>query len=209
MGITVGGLAGLLQGAFVLMRQNYLGHHLFNTAAWTMAVRIDRLLLFFIAGAYAVQAISAAGGSRNRSLRGVGHAVVIGGLAVIYAVMTGLTVRLSERFAATGGFEIVPAFLSEGKWQIVGAAACVALGVTVLKRIRRSRQTPDTAGDSERPPFRSSAFRIGRLAPAVLAAVALFNVVAGILHARTAISIRGKPNVIFIMVDTLRADHLG
>ena len=84
-------------------------------------------------------------------------------------------------------------------------------------RLRRARRSAAARPLLPLRPLRRLAMAVAvllqRLAMAVVALLVLLGVGlhgwAGLLHLQTRQALRGKPNIIFIMVDTLRADHLG
>jgi arylsulfatase A-like enzyme len=105
----------------------------------------------------------------------------------------------------------VKTILLDGILQVIGCIICVALGVFVIRRMRRRQPVVKDEGSIEPPSYPSANATRGSLtiAAIVLGLFLCLNVAPFLFKAKCASDSRRRPNVIYIMVDTLRADHLG
>jgi arylsulfatase A-like enzyme len=108
--------------------------------------------------------------------------------------------------------------ISQGLPQIIAAICCMVFGLLLMRWMRRRRgieAEPERIGATGIQRGGSHlriAMALERSVPCcaiVVAAVLGLNVVSAVLKGQNASYARQAPNVIYIMVDTLRADHLG
>jgi len=226
-GIAAAVLAGLcetfpLTAISVFEENNYLGYHLFATAVQSLALTIDRWLPEMIGLALLLAAALQAGARGRGKVRPflrVGLPMLALGAVAIYHFhhypshwyMVTTTVKAAATFCwhfllTPLGLLLPLALLAWIEWRIL--------------RARRRTTGPDTAeGKREQAAARrASALRrsLRLLRFPSYAALGLLLVLFIALHAawglyrwRAQGALRGKPNIIFIMVDTLRVDHVG
>jgi arylsulfatase A-like enzyme len=124
-----------------------------------------------------------------------------------------VTLTAMKSMVASGGI------LSADGLRLFGAVFVIAAGLIALKLRKRQSQP---VRESAAPPADSGVwsgltialteYLVRRWRPAGTAILALFllvNAAFGVSYVRNAIFAQSSPNIIYIMVDTLRADHLG
>jgi arylsulfatase A-like enzyme len=139
--------------------------------------------------------------------------------ACVYLLVTGVdwVVLFRATFQGVDAASLKDAVL-QGIPQIIVCMSCIALGVLLIRRMRR-RQRAQTNGKTSRSFNSDIRIAVSRITSALERCTALYavvltvflalNLTSGIFRVKTAYEIRNAPNIIYIVVDTLRADHVG
>jgi arylsulfatase len=212
---------GIPRAAVEWGNHHYLRFHLYYNALLALIESIDRLLPLTVG--FMLCLLLRRQGSRFQRGKGVIMRIVLplatAGLMIAYAWLVyqhDLRTLLDNTFAflrnsippvlqRTGDLLLTPS----GIFTVIAVIALVLLGLSTRKS-RSKAHSPSPAVQRGRPAIRPAAVRLatGCLVLCAAAFVTL-HLTAGVFWARNAITLREKPNIIFIMVDTLRADHLG
>ncbi|HEY3297938.1 MAG TPA: sulfatase-like hydrolase/transferase, partial [Armatimonadota bacterium] len=112
----------------------------------------------------------------------------------------------------------VRSFFAAGFSQILAACAVIVLGIVLIVRMRRKItgeirpeevtekvSTPDITTPGTVMSFKG----VGPLTAIIVLLFVVVNMLPPALYVKNGLDLRTEPNIVFIMVDTLRADHLG
>lgn len=212
LSLSVGLAAGVLACRQELTEYQYLRFHLYRTALRLLVPAMDRyaltagglLLAMLVAGWLGRRVKGKVGGSLQVALP-----LTMLGAAAGYALHRyplyaySLKVFMKAILPAAGELISGP----------IGLGIVLALLVVGLLSLRVKRHPKDA--NAKRPVRGLRA--VGRIVPRVVAGLLCLpalaflglNLGAGILGLQAKAALRDRPNVIFIMVDTLRADHVG
>jgi len=217
-GAVIGGTCEALLPASTseFLQQQYFHYQLYATGFQALAGFIDRWLPYTLTAALLLAMACRTGGLKRRWQRRLlqtGLLLAAAGLAAYYLYRTG-------RWPAL--LRAIPPAAAQLKSLLLGPAGLVILlfiMVWVLWRLRRPRVLPagTARGERQEPAthrprgmLRMAAIRGAQGLIMLLAAVAIVvNCAAWVLPSSARRSVQTKPNIIFIMLDTLRADHLG
>jgi arylsulfatase len=222
-GVGIAVVAGLYEAMpptslSVFEENNYLGYRLYATATRELALTIDRWLPLAIGLAVLVAALPRIG-RRGRGKVRFALRFVLPPLALVAAAgfhflwypTHWLLAKSVAKAAAASGWHVL--------MSPIGLLLPLALLVWIEWRILRARRpakSPMKAG-RDRPATRSTPAAL-RWLPGIAAStiLGLLLVLFAVLHAAWGFyrwqahrALRDRPNIIFIMVDTLRADHVG
>ena len=235
LGVIFGIVGGWIHCSEDIQAHDYLRYHLFNTTSKLLATEMDRRVLILSSVFYVIWLISliaktrlgltlvsafirfakVISGSRMKSSMQAIYRLLMGCvIAVVALLWLGLLAWIKQFDSVF--FQIA---FAQSKWQIIVAGIIIILGALYLigSRIRATR----VVGINWRSPLSANdlAERVGRLLQIVerqnvlysSAALLLLLVNAAVVLFWTdsAISLPKKPNIIIIMADTLRADHVG
>lgn len=207
LSLSAGLAAGVLACRHEIAEFHYLRFGLYRTALRLLVPAMDRYALY---AAGLLLAMFAAGrlGRRAKGVPG-GVLQVALPLAVLGAAAGAVLHRypLYSYFIKSSITAILPA-----AWKFisgpVGLSIVLAFLVVALLRVRAGRR-PGLPVPGLRAAGRIAARVVtGLLCLSALAFLGL-NLAAGVVWWQTASALRERPNIIFIMVDTLRADHVG
>jgi len=203
---------GWRASAGIIKSCDYLGSHLYNTAAGVITASADMKAIYACGILYALWLAVYLDGRLKGWTRSIGRTVVILGVIGVAWKYKSVwaKINLAAQFKGLNwiNFAIAKDLIVEFRMQLVVLLICLVIGVYVLMRSSRRRKP------GEREPFISEGVKKGfgrlpgLLTPILVIFVAL-NVVAGGLRARAAYTVRSKPNIILIMMDTTRIDHIG
>lgn len=211
--MLVGGSFGLHYCYSALRHYEYLRYRLYNTTARLFAIEVDRHVLIFAVALYALWLIYIIGTAFKGRLRIVWQTVVL------VSVLSAVAVKLGVREWGGGfGSALREIAVGDMRYQVLAAVACAILGIAALISVRRTSHRKSGTDD---PSVIKSALamnlrriilgieRQSALWAGVLILFLAFNIVALAFSSGVAVSRHSKPNVIIIMIDTLRADHVG
>jgi arylsulfatase len=225
VGIGIAVAAGLCEAMppariSIFEENNYLGYRLYATAARLLAQTVDRWLPETIGLALLAAALPQIGrlgrGKVRFALRFVVPSLALGaaaGFHFLWHPSHWLLAKSVAKAAAASG------------WQVLMSPVGLLLPLAVLAwiewRILCARRRAKEPAETAKPRERTAAHRIPvalrlLLRGAAFAILGLLLVLFAGLHAAWGMfrwqarhALLDKPNIIFIMVDTLRADHLG
>ena len=228
-------LFGMISGLYCTIKvapiRDYLHYHLYNTASRLLTAEVDRRIIILTAILYAMWLLCLAVQTRKAkraimacmsiitggSLRGTTRTAYQTVLICALVTATFLKLDVMSWFKQFDSLLIQTAF-AQSKAQILAAGAILGFGVVYLLNLwissrRAAQKTEATVSVSDFMRWIGHVVsRIERLSvlyiPAVVVVLSL-NVIFAFYWLETAISIAKKPNVIIIMADTLRADHVG
>lgn len=212
-GVLLGSVIGAYRILPTLVTMGYLKHHLYYTSLRTLMMEVNGFVLLSCLALYALHA----GRLLKNTLRI--PCFILSGIAFIrilaISIDWGAWAFANFRGLKAGNFARV--FLSDGAPQIVISILCLAAGIFILRRLRRGRAADaETAPSVDVDAARVTASPFGWMLDRATPIVAIFsvpfllaNAACGVLAAKNKYDNRSRPNVIYIMVDTLRADHLG
>ena len=220
--MIVGLLFGATNAAYIASRTEYLTHHLYFTFARMMAKEIDRYTLYTFVSLFAIWAVSKLIFKLKGFSRGIFVALVAAGVLQLCGVY-----RYASRLYSDAQhwlrFLAIKDLFADSAPQILTCAVLIVLVVIMFRRMRKgTRNIADTICSSDSSherlngnvPHRMSAKSIAYLESKRLLLTILLPLLLAVnllpipFHARNTVALKTKPNVIFIMVDTLRADHL-
>jgi len=213
IGLPAALVLGISSCRDILANYEYLRFHLYRSALRLLVPRMDRaalyavglLLALFLAGWIGRRIKGRPGGALQIILPLAVFGAVAGyyrGMLYYLAMLWKMPMQAGLR--AAGAFLVGP----------IGLGIMLAILVLVLIRLRAARLRGDEpaarpAGKGWRLAGRIvSIAAVGSLSLLMLAFLGI-NIAAGALWAGANHAMRDRPNVIFIMVDTLRADHVG
>ena len=205
IGLPVAVLTGIHHCLPELREQQYFQFHLYQTGCTLLALEIGRRALFLV-GLLALALVAYRLAGRVKGAAGQTLPVVLL-LAVLCAPLAAAIVRHVYLFGFYYVGQYAAAVLTHitkflhNPVSLAILPAILAVGWLCF-RVRRQQDAP-----------RRTIAALSRLLTGVAVLLMLVFtgviVVAGALRIRTVAALRGKPNIIFIMVDTLRADRLG
>ena len=199
---TIGGIISVLPA---LVQQGYLHFHLYHTAFVLIAKAMNHwalgttgmLLLLLLA----VRGGLACNGRAGKVLR------VVLPLAVILATGIGAVLYFPELHRTVLTYLRARPSLFLTSPVLPGIALLLLAGWLLI--LRRRRTTIATKAPPHRvwPPLLQRSLIV--LGACFLLVWLATNLVAGVLSVSTKLTVSARPNIIFIMIDTLRADHVG
>jgi arylsulfatase A-like enzyme len=236
--IIVALFAGLVAGGWqsqsVVRANDYLGLHMYQSAFLDIAVRVDKsslIALLVVLPLYLLielmNLLRQRQSTRTRRIwlpipasSSIVGVCVLGTACILAACWW---VRATDIFA---GLRVIRSTLPTSDIvstfgpSLLGAAFVIAVGLIAIGRLRRQRQPALKSPTPHAPPKARTIGLVRRLTEymvrhlqhagiVVLAFFLLVNAAFGICYVRSAVFVRSTPNIIYIMVDTLRADHLG
>jgi len=207
--IVLGTPAGVTMGVYLCWHDPacllYAGSHLYRLLTLTLARTVDVYTLLCV-GILAAVCLAIASACR---FRGVLR------LLLLMLLPLGVLGAAGTLFLPAQVWSMLLPVLTDPRWYVYGLLL-VGLGifVTVEYRILRARRPPRSAAVRNASRFGPVAGTIGRVVLRMVSGVSLLlllgiNLAAGVLWAHAAITVRTRPNIILIMVCSLRADHLG
>jgi arylsulfatase A-like enzyme len=211
--LTAGLVIGILIGlAFSVTNQNasYLSYAMYKTLAGSVATVLDKSVLLFVClfvGFYVL-------GSVRRLLSGflgVAFSIVAGAGLVYGFLYTSHLLQAPFGWGTTTPWEIVDRSLYRTAWISFGLTiASVVFSVLLIELLARvyARHSDQVEADVSR--FGAQSVLCSRyLMATLLAIVVIPNVGFGLFSALNRYQAKSRPNIIWIMCDSLRADHLG
>ncbi|MHB0935967.1 MAG: sulfatase [Armatimonadota bacterium] len=210
-------LLGTPAGYIVLREQHYLQFRLYYNALLSLTGAIDRLVPLTIGVVLCVILLSrqSRASEKKERIAGVVLFVLIACLATAYAwfiFRTPIQTVLANSPALVQS--LLPLLRAAGRLLITVPGLCTLAAASALALVvyMRKRERKAMAASISRPPRRPGTrmgWAVRGLCWCLTLAFLALNLTAGAFWLRNAATLRGKPNIIFIMVDTLRADHLG
>jgi arylsulfatase A-like enzyme len=229
IGVATGVFVGLYEtlpptATSVFEENNYLGHRLYATATQLLVTSTDRWIPMAIGLALLLAALIRIGklghGNVRRFLRFGLPLLTVSAIAVLYFVL-----HLNQWYtlkAAAKSAVIFCGHLIFNPFSLLLTLALLAWIEWRILRARRRKAMPKEAEGETREqaatgrscfPFLFCQRILRSLAIAVIGLLvilcAALYLARGLYRWQTLRALRGKPNIIFIMVDTLRVDHLG
>lgn len=212
LGVIAGMIVGYFHVKWIVAYFDYLRFHLYNTTAKLVTVEIDRWVVIIAAVLYAVWFVYLAGKRLKGKIRIAYWAIITSALSYYLCDKYDFLYRVREINAI-----FFRAAYTDSKAQLFAAALIIigSLGYFGLKWARTRRRKLDESSEpsvNTIDVMKSCVVGFERQSWLFAAIFVMFlglNLVTGFFWARAKISSRSKPNVIIIMVDTLRSDHVG
>lgn len=194
--------------------QKLIPHHQYNTAAFMLINSFNHHVMIASLTIYALWLAVYITRKLGRTAGRIAFGIPLCIVAVSMAKHFDLVRRIKNTTIAVDSAVIKEA-VSSGMLQIIAAAACFCFGIYIIKRMRSKQQTErkQHIGLLEKLPNCIANICRGiqmQTAP-ISILLALFMAVNALniyIKVSNAMTLRNNPNIIFIMVDTLRADHL-
>jgi arylsulfatase len=212
LGVPVAMVAGVYVSLPTLLEQGYLHLGLSRTGFTLLALATDRWALGMVGFLYllllAFYTGSLAKGKAGKVL-GIALPPVVAIAPLIFGILRFPLVRLSAQSYVQRLPELTLALITSPVTLSGLLAAFLILGVA-LARTRRRRSAPPTSAD--RRSIHPRRLLVGALfcvASLFILAFLAVNLAAAALTVHAHRTLAARPNIIFIMADTLRADHVG
>lgn len=210
--ILTGSIVGFWRILPELTLAGYIKHHMYFTSLRILMTRIDIFVLMLCLAFYAFHM-----GRLHRSMFRI-PCYVVSGVTFIHIVDVVFDWRmwLHRTFRGLETASFIRQIVADGLPQIIISIILIIAGIAILysQRSRRAANDNDIqyhASDSSQtiPTWPNRILQIAK--PIILIIPGLFLIANAswlILLIKNAHDIGSKPNVIYVMVDTLRADHL-
>ena len=204
-GVVLGTICGCISGLYHLLPFRYFDYHLYNTFFRKMALYLDSNIGVLVVVSCALMLVWSATTSLLRLSR-----IAFRSLAVVLILFfLAWTTGLMQVIIDPGTRVYLVSFLNENRMQLLSAVLCLALGIFLLRRIHQNQPKGRTSDpEKSRRGFVDpiGSYRYPFAAFSILAVGV--NLTAGYFAGSTALTVRDKPNIIFVMFDTCRADRL-
>lgn len=227
-GIVLGVVAGCVSSLSQILPQRYLTYRMYNTAFRSAALALDINLAVMIIVSLLTAGLWWSSASLSRATRTACKTAGILAILVFLAWKSGVVGTLGDSDVRGKYVELI----SQTKWHLLAAICCAVLGGYTLKRMHRAEpaglkngssgkskgknagrgKSPSLGEHTSTPHSGGLAHFVGHrnhVAGTALAVLLALNITALFFAAGTAASVRHKPNIVFVMFDTCRADHLG
>lgn len=223
--VPLGFIWGGLLTSHIVSRTGYFRHHLYNTCARMLAAEVNQRTFCLAATLLALWALYGIVFKLKGFVRGLAILAVLGTLAIVVR-RSELIANASDYLEANSSWlhlALLKDMFTDGILQILACLSLVVAGVFILRRMNNgSRNRIHTVQSAQvgKESFFASLYRQSlsnsttilestKLTFAIiLPLLLLVNLLPYAFQAKNAVTLKKKPNVIFIMVDTLRADHL-
>ncbi|HEY3297951.1 MAG TPA: sulfatase [Armatimonadota bacterium] len=202
LGILLGLVIGGCFGIRTVLAQDYISCGLYNSSASVLASHIDLTALAAVAALYLLWAAFLAGNFLTGTARSAYRAITVTSFVL---VLLGKMALLHFGISALRDINI--SSLLHDKYTLAALAAGVAV-FAVWVYAASTAERDARAGEITR----KAVLLLDRQATLFSLAAALFvlaNITAGALQLHSMLNSSRQPNVIVVMVDTLRADHVG
>lgn len=220
LGITIGTILAVARDWPIVFGYGYIRHHMYNTAARIILASFNGRVLMCTIVCLSIWLAFAVMERLHGRARSIYKAVMTLTAVMLLSAESGLYSHIRS-MASEFDSSVLSLLVSTGLTQIVLSIVLLAIGVFVMARLKRNRSENDSGSLNEG--FRllwEYLNRFGRLIEKQtaliiipLAGFFLVNVtVLGFALSLKSSNMRfaeNNPNIIFIMVDTLRADHVG
>jgi arylsulfatase A-like enzyme len=213
LGILIGSIVGLCTAVPALIANGFVKHRMLYSTALVLRSSIDHSVLAACLVMYGIR-IGMMLRSWARYLWFLSVPAVCIGVAIH---RLGNQDRLRFVFRDVS-LDFVKQFFLQGFPQIIAAGIVVALGIVMIRRMRRNvpvDATPEAGIKPEVPAQAPVPQKVGAskrafaLYALFFVGVAVLNILPALLRVKSVHDAGKGPNIIYIMVDTLRADHLG
>jgi arylsulfatase A-like enzyme/lipid-A-disaccharide synthase-like uncharacterized protein len=208
-GTVLGVLIGCAAAGKAILLHRYLACHLYNTSAKTLALSLDfwTPVTIVLCGLLTILSLWITYAVSKKKRVGLGTNVLL-------IIIATLGLRSIARSAVTD----VAGMTSSGGSndlnindlaRILISIGCLLFGSYLTRWIRRRPDLSARFRASVKRSFDAAGTITSRLFVPCLAILLIVNIGAAVLSMRAQASAAKKPNIIFIMMDTTRADHLG
>jgi arylsulfatase A-like enzyme len=201
-GIILGTMSGLISGIRTILLHNYLDYHLYNTSFKIVAKSVDGNVGLILVTCGALALLWQLGVSMKRWPKAAYRVMVVLAVVGFLSWTSGIAAVLADPYARADYLSA----LTQSMLRLVMAVVCLLLGVYVLRRVR---QRQPSNGNRKADSILDFPRSRNHVAVIMLIIVLSLNLTAAIFSINAAATVRNKPNIIFVMFDTCRADQLG
>lgn len=212
--VLIGSVIGSYRVLPVLAMTGYLKYHLYYTSLRMLMVEVNELALLAGLALYALHT----GRLVKKPLRIPCYVLAGIGFVRILEISVDWKMLVHTVFRGVKFGSMMQEFIGEGMPQIIASIICLVAALVVLRQLRKHRSEDAPVSSPSENPAPSETTKVwtavvaGGLTLITASVAVLFlaaNAAWGILLVKNGYDNHSRPNVIYIMVDTLRADHLG
>lgn len=202
-GTVLGVLIGCVTAGKTIFLHRYLTHHLYNTSAKILALSLDQWtpISIFVCCLLAILSFLIASVVGKKKQLGLATNLLLVTIATLWLQ----SIARSAVSSAEGSNDLNMNDLI----RMLIAVGILVLGFYFTRWIRRRPDQSARLCTSAKLLFGVAGTIIPRLFVPCLSILLITNIVAAALYMNAKSSAAKKPNIIFIMMDTTRADHLG
>ena len=217
LGVIYGLITGFCNVNWIISYYDYFHFHLYNTAFKLLVPEINRCVLIGCAVSYAIWLIILAGSILKGKIK-IAYCLVVAGAAIISASKNYYIIaKFSDIKYLLFQTSLFQTAYEQAKWQLIVSLIIIvcALCFITWRRIKAKHQKiikENTSSVSIFLIIKSFILGFEHQSWLFVSIFTLFiglNLALGLFWGRPTLAKRNKPNVVIIMIDTLRADHVG